>query len=414
MASVCPSKDVCFKLNIPDSTASSGNGDVFFQISAPSSYEWVALGQGTSMASSNMFLVYTSANGNNVTLSPRTASGHVPPNFNSEAQVTLLEGSGVANGIMTANVKCKSTSRCGAPSSTNPCLGSNCNSWSRGTMDFKSSKGNWVYAFNPSNGPKNSDSQSASIREHTEHESFSWDFATAKGGNSVNPLLTAAPVAPGAGSGAGPAGPGGITSTGGGSSNRQAMLIAHGVLASLAFVILFPAGAIAIRLASIPGIAWIHGGFQIFAYMVYIAATGLGINLACGLGLLNSYHPIIGLVVLAVLFFQPIIGVLHHRLFKVHNGRTLWSYGHIWLGRATITLGIINGGLGLRLANNTNSGKIAYGVIAGFMWLAWVAAMVIGEKRRKTAVNQKERAGSDGSEGAVVPPTNGHYEPKQT
>lgn len=292
-------------------------------------------------------------------------------------------------------------------------------------MDFKSSKGNWVYAFNPSNGPKNSDSQSASIRQHTGHDTFSWDFATAKGGNSVNPLLTAAPAGPGAGSGAGsgagPAGPGnanggpgGITSTGGGSSNRQAMLIAHGVLASLAFVILFPAGAIAIRLASVPGIAWIHGGFQIFAYMVYIAAAGLGIHLACGLGLLNSYHPIIGLVVLAVLFFQPILGALHHRLFKVHNGRTLWSYGHIWVGRAAITLGIINGGLGLRLANNTNSGKIAYGVIAGFMWLAWVAATVIGEKRRKVTIQQKERAGSDGSEGAVVPPTNGHYEPKQT
>jgi hypothetical protein len=67
------------------------------------------------MAGSNMFLVYTSANGNNVTLSPRTASGYVPPDLNSEAQVTLLEGSGVANGIMTANVKCKSTSRYGAP-----------------------------------------------------------------------------------------------------------------------------------------------------------------------------------------------------------------------------------------------------------------------------------------------------------
>lgn len=115
MASVCPSKDVCFKLNIPDSTASSGSGDIFFQISAPSSHEWVALGQGTSMAGSNMFLVYTSANGNNVTLSPRTASGYVPPDLNSEAQVTLLEGSGVANGIMTANVKCMYTSRGGAP-----------------------------------------------------------------------------------------------------------------------------------------------------------------------------------------------------------------------------------------------------------------------------------------------------------
>jgi hypothetical protein len=62
------------------------------------------------MAGSNMFVVYTSSGGNNVTLSPRTASGEVQPNFNNAAQVTLLEGSGVSNGVMTANVKCKSTS----------------------------------------------------------------------------------------------------------------------------------------------------------------------------------------------------------------------------------------------------------------------------------------------------------------
>lgn len=60
------------------------------------------------MSGSNMFLVYTSSGGTNVTLSPRTASGQREPDFNSAAQVTLLEGSGVSNGIMTANVKCRS------------------------------------------------------------------------------------------------------------------------------------------------------------------------------------------------------------------------------------------------------------------------------------------------------------------
>jgi hypothetical protein len=59
------------------------------------------------MSGANMFLVYTSSGGTNVTLSPRTASGQVMPGFNSAAKVTLLEGSGVSNGIMTANVRCK-------------------------------------------------------------------------------------------------------------------------------------------------------------------------------------------------------------------------------------------------------------------------------------------------------------------
>lgn len=59
------------------------------------------------MAGSNMFVVYTSADGNNVTLSPRSASGYNMPTLNSDTQVELLEGSGVSNGVMTANVKCK-------------------------------------------------------------------------------------------------------------------------------------------------------------------------------------------------------------------------------------------------------------------------------------------------------------------
>lgn len=59
------------------------------------------------MANSNMFIVYTSSSGSNVTLSPRTTSSHNAPSSNANAQVTLLEGSGVSNGVMTANVKCK-------------------------------------------------------------------------------------------------------------------------------------------------------------------------------------------------------------------------------------------------------------------------------------------------------------------
>ena len=59
------------------------------------------------MSGSNMFVVYTSADGKNVTLSPRSSSGYDMPTLNSDVQVELLEGSGVSNGIMTANVKCE-------------------------------------------------------------------------------------------------------------------------------------------------------------------------------------------------------------------------------------------------------------------------------------------------------------------
>ncbi len=47
-----------------------------------------------------------------------------------------------------------------------------------------------------------------------------------------------------------------------------------------------------------------------------------------------------------------------------------------------ITLGIINGGLGLYLAGAAQSLKIAYGVIAGIVWLVWMLLAVFGEIRR--------------------------------
>lgn len=58
------------------------------------------------MRNSNIFIIYADSSGSNVTLSPRLGEGEVEPEFNPDAQVSLLEGSGIADGVMTANVRC--------------------------------------------------------------------------------------------------------------------------------------------------------------------------------------------------------------------------------------------------------------------------------------------------------------------
>jgi len=164
------------------------------------------------------------------------------------------------------------------------------------------------------------------------------------------------------------------------------MLIAHGTMAALAFVIFFPVGAISIRLLNFPGLLWFHAAFQVFAYLVFLIAFGLGVYIANSEGVLSNYHPIIGIILFVLIFFQPIFGFLHHSLFKKYNSRTLWSYVHLWLGRIIITLGIINGGLGFMLADTLGSGShtgmVVYAVVAGIVWLVYVLAIVIGERRR--------------------------------
>jgi hypothetical protein len=397
------------------------------------------------MTGANIFVVYTSANGKNVTLSPRLGTGHVEPQFNSKAEVSLLDGSGISNGKMIANVKC-----------------SNCQSWSGGSMDFTSSSGNWIHAFQSSGGALNSDDTSATISQHgtSDASAFTWNFANAKGGNSVNPFTAAS--ASGSGTVAGATGtsscvprpttgtfanaaatttwpstipsgfasafptgfpsewqshwptakpsgyswnkrdtvnycdsPSGVNSNNNGNAftelsllttRETKMLIAHGVMAALAFVILFPVGAISIRLLNFPGLMWFHAAFQAFAYLVFLVAFGLGVSIANTEGVLSDYHPIIGIVLFVLIFFQPIFGFLHHSLYKKYNSRTLWSYVHLWLGRIVITLGIINGGLGFMLADTmgtgSHTGMIVYAVVAAIVWLAYVLAIVLGERRR--------------------------------
>ena len=69
--------------------------------------QWIGLGEGNQMAGANIFVIYAAADGKNVTLSPRSGQGHKQPEANQQAQVSLLDGSGISNGVMTANVRCK-------------------------------------------------------------------------------------------------------------------------------------------------------------------------------------------------------------------------------------------------------------------------------------------------------------------
>ncbi|CAE7030860.1 hypothetical protein PTNB73_05367 [Pyrenophora teres f. teres] len=193
------------------------------------------------------------------------------------------------------------------------------------------------------------------------------------------------------------------------STSRHELIIAHGVLAALAFVLLFPVGSILIRLGSFRGVWIIHGLFQLFAYVVYIAAFGIGVWMINNIpvDMLSNYHPIIGITVFALLFFQPILGFIHHLQFKKYSRRTVWSHGHLWLGRFIITLGMINGGLGLLLASGAPDSTghapsrdqiIAYGVIAGIMWLLWAAAAIHGERKKvissRAAANKEVETGA--------------------
>ena len=162
-------------------------------------------------------------------------------------------------------------------------------------MDLKSSSSSWIWAVKDG-AALNTNDQSANLQIHSAQGAFKFDLTKASGGNSVNPIQDASATSTAAGGTAPTAAVSGAESGPDANSNTDAssagsedggerakgrrIVIAHGVIMGLAFVIFFPLGALTIRLLSAPGTVWVHAGAQVFAYSMAIAGMGLGIWIA--------------------------------------------------------------------------------------------------------------------------------------
>lgn len=98
-------------------------------------------------------------------------------------------------------------------------------------------------------------------------------------------------------------------------------------------------------------------------------------------------HTRLGLTVVVLLFPQPLLGWLQHRHYTKTNKRGWINWIHVWYGRGLMVLGVINGGLGLQLAQNVRgSWMIVYtvfAVIMGVLYSSSIIYRVLRDKRRK-------------------------------
>ena len=273
-------------------------------------------------------------------------------------------------------------------------------------MSFTDTQSKWIWASSSGTTIK-SDSQTQDISMHDENDVFSFDLKAATGGSSANPFVTDTGTSPS--SSGSPSSPGTQPSSGGYSSGTSGgssfasidfvklghVRTAHAAVMSLAFLFFFPLGVFIIRLANHRQTLWLHAAVQGFSYALAIAGMGMGIWIALTVNYLQTYHAIIGLVVVSVLVLQAPLGLLHHSMFKRHGSRGVASYAHIWLGRALMTLGAINGGFGLALSDNSRDGIIAYGVLAGIIYVSYyiTIAATAGRKRGQGATSGEKRRG---------------------
>ncbi|KAM0431313.1 hypothetical protein ACHAPT_005287 [Fusarium lateritium] len=335
------SNDVCYSWGVPESTASSGSGNIFFRLQAPADYQWVALGTGTGMSGSTMFVMYQDGSGN-VTLSTRKGHGHDMPEYSPLQGVKLLEGTGVSNKTMVANIQCNGLTH----------------------MDFSGSN-HWISAWKKDHA-LDSASARAVIEEHDGTDRFSVDFSKADIGSDENPFTKKPSKTPSSN-------PSNGAVSGGGEGEDHSGTI-HGIIMSIVFLIGFPIGSLLMPLIG----KWlVHAGWQVIVFAGMWIGFGIGKIAADNNGQwCNEPHVQLGLAVCILMILQPVLGWLHHRNYVKYQRRTVVSYGHLWYGRVLMIVGIINGGIGLQLAGASTGLKAAYAVVGIVVFLIYTAGAV--------------------------------------
>ncbi|KAF2717833.1 iron reductase domain protein, partial [Polychaeton citri CBS 116435] len=349
------------------------DGDVYFHMNAPTTHAWMGIGFGSEMKNAFMIVSYVGADGVVVINSPRIADGHSEP--------TLVEGvtiEGVYNdayapfpdrinpkGAMIAHAVCR-----------------NCSIWATGALDLTSTAQPFIYALGAKKNIR-SNALDADLNMHEFHGSFTLDMTKA-----VNSTGTYGRV-PYPQSTTGPAIDDFAFENFASSAPYQESTDqdwgtpVHAVFMCLAFILIFPLGAVLLRLAG--KVRW-HMYAQVTGFVFVIIGFGTAIHISRLYNRskhFNSAHQVIGLLIFAAMFIQLGLGLVHHTMFKRTKTPTMMGQVHRFLGIFIVLLGMINGGLGLNLASDDHY-AVAYGVIVGIVGVVFllVTSLVLLYRRK--------------------------------
>lgn len=302
------------------------NGDLYFHMSGPSKYSWLAWGVGKEMPNALMFVMYQAEGGNGVTLSPRVAiHGESEPSYWPAITCEQTGSSSNDPSMMSVDTVCR-----------------NASTWEYGSIDLTSADQPYMFAFGP-DVKLESDSLSAPMIRHVKYGNFGMDMkqATVNTSGSVpQPNASGKYVS--------------INSSSAYGIKREVpwLGVAHGVIAVFAYVFLFPLGAALLRLSSKVPVR-LHYICQTIAGILVLIGFGLGIAAAREYNRSRDYntaHEIIGLILISFSVIQYTGGAVHHIIVKKTGYKSPIGKIHMYLGFCIIILAMINGGLGLRLA----------------------------------------------------------------
>ncbi|KAK5171462.1 uncharacterized protein LTR77_004607 [Saxophila tyrrhenica] len=329
-----------FALNVVADT-----GDIYFHMSGPVLHTWLGIGFGSSMKDAFMIVAYPSDNGLDTTISTRLGSGHTEPVWTSGYEIQ-----GVFNDTYAPNANKVTDDGTGVIIAHSVCR--NCTKWPTGSLDLENIQQPMIFALGPQKQFR-SDSVEASIPRHALYGQFTTDMTKATNYSGWYGRVPAPnvpdfvfPPDDTAFATFGTAPPYNVDTM------NNPMPTAHAVLMCFAFVILFPAGALVMQF--LKKTLW-HAAIQSIGFVAVLGGFGVAINVARQYNKSKNYssgHQVLGLIVLAGLFIQLGLGLVHHSIYVRTKKPTPIGRIHFFLGPSIMLLGLINGGVGFNFAHN--------------------------------------------------------------
>ena len=346
--------------------ASTNGHDMFLTLTLRrhngSALGWTAIGPGTAMEGSLMFIVYGDPLSHEEPIvSIRTATGHSQP--------TLLMKSDMANGMDLRVIR--SSWLPDDSHAQDPKVPSyiarvsvvcySCNLWSGTHNSAQSISQPWIWAWN---AKQKFDvfSFDAHLKMHKHHAGaggwgtfyldMSRSISTARLPPSLPPIRPKVATL-------------GASDTPMSSSGFIVKMIVgpgsyfHGLVLAIVFLLLLPAGVIVLRAGSLKSFTY-HWTIQLCASVLLILGLVLGLLRRREI---NTIHQMVGIALASSIGIQGGLGWWHHRRFVRLHRRTWVSHVHMWLGRLVMVAGWGNAVSGLLLCGYKKNSAIVVIVI---------------------------------------------------
>jgi hypothetical protein len=251
-------------------------------LSGPATYSWVGVGTGSEMAGSVMWIVYEGANKDSqswsfasiltspssptpgLTLSPRLSDDEVEPSYSSDVDCTLLNGSIAQTNntrYYSAEIHCKNLTALGTGD---------------GKLDLSNKKQPFLYAWGPTDGAISSTSKTANMKRHDAYGTFFADMTQATSDSASVPSGVALTTTANA------------EADGDATSDGDKVGPAHAAIMLATFGLVFPLGAVLLRLLES---VKIHGIVQGVGVLTAVVGVALGIYLGTMYNKVSSPSP---------------------------------------------------------------------------------------------------------------------------